>query len=535
MDHDGQNQPDSAAPGEGGRPGQRADRSLWRDPNPPGKAALSAVQGRVLDPGTAISVKGIDPRPTAYVGPRLVVSGLVDAAERIARLTQAAEKLDWTLTVRDDVPERGAAVLVRLEIGLADGQATLAPDGWVLLQHARARFGIETMSGVGLDHLVFIRGAEPEPFHDSSPFHESSPFGTAPSAAVATYAVPGSGGRQPVAFVGPAPLRRPDAEIAGRRPVVAVLDTGCGAHPWLDGVVDHDVRLDGRPIGYVDPASAPEDYPDQVGPLDGGIDELAGHGTFIAGLVHQQCPDAQIVSWRVVGSAGPIVESDLVAALTQIAEVARRHRDGEEGGHPIDVLNLSMGYYHETPDDALFDPTMQHLLTVLGQCGTVVVCSAGNDATARPMFPAAFGPWLDGHGPAPLDHDAVPVVCVGALNPSGRSDALFTNAGPWVRVHEAGAAVLSTMPAFEGGLLPMARAEAYQRTRESIDPDNFQGRFAVWSGTSFAAPVAAGKVAAALVGDLTVAQLTAEHRAADRAQARGRARAALAAVGYLGP
>ena len=131
--------------------------------------------------------------------------------------------------------------------------------------------------------------------------------------------------------------------------MVATLDTGCGKHPWLAGVVKAGPGLDGQPIGYVDDRTDPEKWFDQVGPLDGGIDALAGHGTFIAGLIHQACPDADIVAWRIVGSDGPVVESDLVAALADIAEVARRHRDGEEGGHPIDVLSLSMGYYHETP------------------------------------------------------------------------------------------------------------------------------------------------------------------------------------------
>ncbi len=149
-----------------------------------------------------------------------------------------------------------------------------------------------------------------------------------------------------------------------RRPVVGILDTGCGPHPWLDDVVAaprrrgphvglgtaHRLRRPRRP--------SPETHPDQVGALDGGIDELSGHGTFIAGLVHQACPDADIIAWRVVNSSGPIVESDWVNALTQITELVRRYYDGEPGGQPVDVLNMSMGYYHETPEDHLFDPTM---------------------------------------------------------------------------------------------------------------------------------------------------------------------------------
>ena len=36
----------------------------------------------------------------------------------------------------------------------------------------------------------------------------------------------------------------------GRRPVVAVLDTGCADHYWFDGVVERGVRLDKHTIGY---------------------------------------------------------------------------------------------------------------------------------------------------------------------------------------------------------------------------------------------------------------------------------------------
>jgi subtilisin family serine protease len=311
----------------------------------------------------------------------------------------------------------------------------------------------------------------------------------------------GTGGRQPVMYAGPVPVRRPDDDLQGRRPVVGTLDTGCGTHDWLVSAVrSPGPGIDGRDIGYVDEATDPERWFDQVGALDGSIDPLAGHGTFIAGLIHQACPDADIVAWRIVGSDGPIVESDLVAALADIAELARRHRDGEDGGHPLDILNISMGYYHETPQDALFDPTVYEILHDLGEYGVSVVCSAGNDATARPMFPAAFAPWEDGGGPR-TDTSVVPVVSVGALNPNG-TVALFSNDGPWVRARVPGASLVSTLPPFQGGLEPAARTEAWQRTRESIDPDDYTGSFAVWSGTSFAAPLLAGRLAARLVGSV---------------------------------
>ena len=136
-----------------------------------------------------------------------------------------------------------------------------------------------------------------------------------------------------------------------------------------------------------------------------------------------------------------------------------------------------MGYYHETPEDLLFDPTMYDILRLMGECGVTVVCSAGNDATARPMFPAAFAPWADGKGGVPDDARTWSrSPSVGALNPNG-TDALFSNAGPWVRAYAPGAAVMSTLPpTFQGGLQPAARTEAYMRVRESIDPDDFTRR-----------------------------------------------------------
>ncbi|MGH3350514.1 MAG: S8/S53 family peptidase [Nocardioides sp.] len=276
---------------------------------------------------------------------------------------------------------------------------------------------------------------------------------------------------------------------------MAVLDTGCGPHPWLD-FVESDARLDGHPIGW--PSSAPDSEidEDQVGPLDGVIDAMAGHGTFIAGLIHQACPDAEILSWRIVPPDGPIAEMDWITALAQIAELVHLYRVGDPRGRRIDILNLSMGYYHETPEDALFDPTLYEILADLSANGTLVVCSAGNEATARPLFPAAFAPWSDGRGPVDPQADVLPIVSVGALNPNRRTDALFSNAGPWIRAHEIGAGVVSTLPTtFDGGYQPGKEIEHIGRVRASLDPDDFTGGFGTWSGTSFAAPLLAGRIA----------------------------------------
>ena len=169
------------------------------------------------------------------------------------------------------------------------------------------------------------------------------------------------------------------------------------------------------------------------------------------------------------------------------------------GGRPVDVLNLSLGYYHETPQDGLYSRDLHELLTVIRELGTVVVVSAGNDATDRPTFPASLWPWPGSdNGLRPDDFAAH--ISVGALNPSGGSSALFSNVGPWVRRYAKGASIVSTLPAFDGGIQASARDDEYDLHRLTIGPEDFRGGFGVWSGTSFAAPLVAGLIAARLQG-----------------------------------
>ena len=82
---------------------------------------------------------------------------------------------------------------------------------------------------------------------------------------------------------------------------------------------------------------------------------------------------------------------------------------------------------------------------------------------------------------------------------------MFSNSGDWVACHCPGAALVSTMPLVDSGqrsgvdtgFNPPGERQVGS-WRATVDPDSFTG-FGTWSGTSFAAPVAAGAVAQALV------------------------------------
>ena len=119
----------------------------------------------------------------------------------------------------------------------------------------------------------------------------------------------------------------------------------------------------------------------------------------------------------------------------------------------------------------------------------MVVCSAGNEATDRPTFPAALA------ADTRASRHARPV---GALNPRdsiGRAVLATSDAG--CDVYAPGVSLVSTVPVdFDGGIQAGTRDDKHGRRRETLDVDDFRGGFGVWSGTSFAAPVVAGRIAA---------------------------------------
>lgn len=215
---------------------------------------------------------GPPPRPTAYLADRLLVVQDHRAGRAHALVTKAAGRLG--LEVRPDQRAerlrgqlgKDPAALVVASITLVPAASTIpvaAPDAWSVLVTARALAAdadaedVEALGAVCLDHLLAgvgpdVAGLPHTEGHGTEGLPHTEGHGTG------GYTRPGTGGRQPVSWLGPAPPRGDPPPSGRRRPVVAVLDTGCAPHPWLDDAVDRDVRLGAQPAGDVDPATDPE-------------------------------------------------------------------------------------------------------------------------------------------------------------------------------------------------------------------------------------------------------------------------------------
>jgi hypothetical protein len=513
----------SAAPSndQGQNPQRRREPSLSPPPY-----VLNKHGSRVLDPDSAIRLKGqVDIRATVYVGASMLCAktdwdndtrmreALDAAAELVGLKLGASAEFDRELAA---AAERAGLTelsnrLLTVRIGLEpidDSMPSAPPDAWQVVQNFRAQFSDEPemAAKITLDHLMTASGIGGVGYmgtgymgtgYMGTGYMGTGYMGTGLASPSAEYGLPGHGGRAPVTWLGPEPTRCSDSEVKTRRPVVAVLDTGAGKHPWLpDSIVDRDPTIDGSVlIGLEDGQYNPEVHGSVNDPLEGVLDAVAGHGTFIAGLIRQTCPDANILAVRVMHGDGAVVEFDLLKALNRLVlrqAIAIKQQDATRY---IDVLSLSLGYYHELPADQAMDHKLLKPLTELGQLGVVTIAAAGNDATDRHFYPAGFAPHHQTQLPAV--HDALPVVSVGAENPNQRFAALFSNDGDWVSCQRQGAALVSTMPIeLNGALRPGAELRLSNgETRSTIDPDDYSGGFGTWSGTSFAAPVLAGQVA----------------------------------------
>ncbi|WP_030441613.1 S8 family peptidase [Actinoplanes subtropicus] len=218
-----------------------------------------------------------------------------------------------------------------------------------------------------------------------------------------------------------------------RRPVVALLDSGVHRHEWLPDAPEDDPFL-------IDAAADPVDpwKPDLTGDAEApfrAAQTRAGHGTFIAGIIRQVARSARVLSVRVMNDQGGVHECTVLDALGWLLRYVRRD-------HPVDVLCMAFGRVPGDRTDQPLQHEIDRLLAELAAEGVQAVASAGNNHQGEEIFPAS----------------SASVIGVGAG--FGGYHAEFSNFGPWVERYRDGVNVESIMPG---------------------------GKWARWSGTSFAA------------------------------------------------
>ena len=482
---------------------------------------LARHRARVLDPATAVRPQdGTRPMSTVYrtdtmlvpagdirelhPDPEGNVQGEVNSwLARIGLELRPSTDEAWNETINNLPPKVGVPVPLLRRRGEA---AERAPDPWAALTVLRDGLG-DRVQHYGLDHLVWSSSLTVEGTPVSHGPSVGTPVSHGPSLAGGLTLSTGS--RDPVAVLMPQPVRPDPSTLAGdRRPVVAVLDTGIAGHPWWDGQNPADPIIEvsqefqdllaayeaGLPsMVEPSPLDSPYEVADEFEPLLGLLDSHAGHGTFVSGLVHQLCPAAKILSLRVLHSDGFSTEGAIIIALSWLL-------DRVKSGKPekmVDVISLSLGFYPETAD-----PTqVQQVRTIIEELtglGVLVVAAAGNDATTRPFAPAAWG-----LGPGSAVNGVELLSAVGARNAAGYTTAAFSNWGEWVTAWAPGNAMVSTVPVtWEGAggasIVYDDAAGLGPDLRTAPDPDDLRSGFAVWAGTSFATPVIAGLLAAAL-------------------------------------
>ncbi len=277
----------------------------------------------------------------------------------------------------------------------------------------------------------------------------------------------------------------PSWSPAGDHPVIALLDSGVRSHAWLPAHGGSPFVIDAaRELCW--PSAVPEDDPAKQ-PYPPGTHW--GHGTFIAGLICQAAPSAQILSMRVMDSAGQVADSTVADALNWLADHAH--------DVPVDIVLMAFGRRREQA----YDPGLDHVRNAISRVaapGLKIVASAGNDGSTEPVYPAAF---------AADDDLSSSMVSVG----SRLSDcewAPYSNRGPWVLEARNGTNTISTHPqTFHGAGRQQVAAPPITDIHDMF-PD--QNGFAWWSGTSFAAAIYAGQLAGALPGGRGLPELATE-------------------------
>jgi subtilisin family serine protease len=372
---------------------------------------------------------------------RACLAAAAFAACSVAAAKGGDPRLDGEILMRLQNTGALASLLARYPITVIDQFAQ------------RPLYRLHTVGGADVDSTIASLRLEPDVIHAEPNFQHRSPEARINNVwAIGTQS-------QYVNQWAPQAIKLPQAQqlSTGAGVRVAVLDTGVDAtHPALAGKI-----LKG--FDFVD---GDNDASEVGSTADPGF----GHGTHVAGLVMLAAPDARIVPLRVLNPQG---QGDIwMLAEAILYAVDPDHNPATNDG--AQVVNMSLGTIDRTdvletvvklatcakadaatPADDFTDPGFD---ADKQRCrsfnGAVLVAAAGNGGSrSEKQYPAAA--------------DVYGLLPIGATR-SGDFMAPFSNSGSWVDAAAPGDGVTSTMPG---------------------------GTYATWSGTSMAAPFAAGTAA----------------------------------------
>jgi hypothetical protein len=290
------------------------------------------------------------------------------------------------------------------------------------------------------------------------------------------------------------PERHP---IGGRRPAVAVVDTGVADHAWFRSTTRGDpILLDATAQGWWGPRPQISDP------------EYTWHGTFVAGLIRKMAPDARILSMqlhrRLDGKTG-ILHGQIYQALSWIMSLTA----ADPCPDFVDVICLAIGYRQEPEEQGEhYTDHVEQMIRNLCRRGVLMVTAAGNrtnpiDIPGQPALqelPPCDTPVLPAslakHADPP---DGLPIIAVGANLPDG-SPAAFSPNEDWVKHGDLGYNVPSTVPIVDPDVNPWW-TDLIAKVTPDKPVEQFVRGFGRGSGTSFAAAKFAGRLAQAMLDD----------------------------------